>query len=328
MQTESLPCKELIQRNVFCVICYVHDTYLLLFSSTMYNLTRNPLIPLINVIDMDNDSPPYLVIEPKLADKNYLRDLFRYKDLFFLLAWRDIAVRYKQAAFGAAWALFRPIISMVVFVIIFGKIAHLPSMGVDYSLFVLAGLLPWIFFSSTMVETTTCLINNTNLITKIYFPRMLIPLAQIMVNLLDFSIATLLLFILGGFSGSINWLTVLSLPIWITLMIFLNVGVGLWLSALTVKYRDVRILAPFLIQFGMFISPVGYGSFVIPEKWQLLSYLNPLVGIIDGFRWAFFGISYPNMPIAISISAAVTAFLVISGFFFFRKLETKFADII
>ncbi len=277
---------------------------------------------------MNKEATPYLVIEPKATRKNYIRDLFRHRDVFLFLAWRDITVRYKQTFFGAAWALFRPIMSMIVFVAVFGRVANLSSMGVDYSLFVLAALLPWIFLSNTILETALCLINNYNLITKIYFPRMLIPTAQIVINLLDFSIATCLLFILGGVTGSINWFTVLTLPIWIMLMLFLGWGIALWMSAITIKYRDMRILVPFLVQFGMFASPVGYGSFIIPENWQWFYSLNPLVGVIAGFRWAFFNISYPHMIAEMITSAVVTVILVVSGFCYFQKSEAEFADII
>lgn len=277
---------------------------------------------------MQNTPSPQLVIDPCVKQKKYLIDLFRCRELFYFLAWRDVLVRYKQAVFGMGWALLRPILSMAVFVFIFSKIADLPSMDVSYPLFVLAGMLPWMFFASSSVDMSTCLINNTSLISKVYFPRMIIPVAQMIVNLLDFSVATLFFLIIGFFSSDFNFWTLLSLPLWILLVICLNTGVGLWLSALTVNYRDVRILVPFFVQFGMFLTPVGYGSFLIPEKWQILYSLNPLVGIIDGFRWAFFGISYPNMWISISIAICMTALLLVSGFLFFRKTERFFADMI
>lgn len=277
---------------------------------------------------MQNSPSPQLVIDPCAKQKRYLIDLIRYRELFYFLAWRDILVRYKQAVFGMGWALIRPILSMAVFVLIFSKIADLPSMDVSYPLFVLAGMLPWMFFSSSSVDMSTCLINNTSLISKVYFPRMIIPVAQMIVNLLDFVIGTLFFLIIGVFSGGFNFWTLLSLPLWIVLIVCLNTGVGLWLSSLTVNYRDVRILVPFFVQFGMFLTPVGYGSFLIPEKWQILYSLNPLVGIIDGFRWAFFGVSHPNMWISISIAVCMTALLLLSGFLFFRKTERFFADMI
>ena len=277
---------------------------------------------------MENNPSQILIIESRAKQKHYFLDLFRYRELFYFLAWRDILVRYKQAVFGMAWALFRPILSMAVFTVIFGRIANLPSMEVSYPLFVLAGMLPWMFFATSAVDTSTCLLNNTPLISKVYFPRMIIPTAQTIVNLLDFTVATVFLLIIGLFTQSLNPWTLLSLPFWTALIIALNIGSGLWLSALTVNYRDVRIIVPFLVQFGMFISPVGYGSFIIPEKWSLLYSVNPMVGIIDGFRWAFFGISYPGMWVSITLSTLITALILISGFSFFRKQERFFADTI
>jgi len=282
----------------------------------------------INASFMEDNSSYYLIIESQKPQSRYVRDLLSYKELYFFLAWRDILVRYKQAFFGIAWALFRPVLCMVVFAFIFGRVANLSSGNVNYSLFVFAGMLPWLFFSSIAIDTCNSLVGNTNLVSKIYFPRMIIPMSQIIVNLVDFSVATVLLLIISVIAGDVNGLTLLSLPIWIALLIFLSAGVGLWLSALTVRYRDFRLIVPFFVQFGMFLSPVGYGSFVIPDQWQLLYSLNPLVGIINGFRWAFFGISCPCMLLSICCTVVMTVLILVSGFIYFRKMERSFADMI
>jgi len=276
----------------------------------------------------ENADTYYLIIEAKKTPAHYFRELYRYKELFLFLAWRDILVRYKQAAFGIAWALFRPLLSMAVFAFIFGNIAKLPSENISYPLFVLAGVIPWLFISNSVVDTCPSLVNNTHLISKIYFPRVLIPTAQTTVTLVDFAVSAALMLVVGAFTGSFHWLTLLTLPFWIVLMVCFSVGLSLWLSALTVRYRDFRILVPFFVQFGMFVSPVGYGTAVVPEKWILLYSLNPAVGIIDGFRWAFFGISHPAMGLSIGCSIAITLCILLSGFAYFRKTESTFVDTI
>lgn len=269
-----------------------------------------------------------ILIDSSQNQKEYLKDLFRYRELFYFFAWRDILVRYKQAFFGVAWALVRPLLNMIIFAFLFGKVANLPSDHVNYPLFVLAGMLPWQLFSSSAVDTCNCLINNSQLVSKIYFPRMIIPTAQIIVHMVDFGIAAALLFLLGIFDHAFNYWTILTLPIFVLLACALCVGTGLWLSALTVQFRDFRILVPFLVQFGLFVSPVGYGTFIIPEKWQWLYFMNPMVGIIDGFRWAFFGISHPLIGYSLAYSGVISLTLLTSGFFYFRKMERTFADTI
>lgn len=265
-------------------------------------------------------------IDQSQTQRGYFKDIFRYRELFYFFAWRDIIVRYKQAFFGIAWALIRPLLNMFVFTLLFGKIAHLSSQNVNYALFVLAAMLPWQLCSSSVSDTCTSLINNNALVSKVYFPRMIIPMAQIIVNLLDFAITLVLLLLLGAYYGSMNFLTLLTLPLFTLLALFFCMGIGLWLSAITVQYRDFRIIVPFFVQFGMFISPVGYGTFIVPEQWQWCYFINPLVGIIDGFRWAFFGITYPNIVLSIGCSAAITAGILISGILYFRKTERTFAD--
>ncbi len=275
---------------------------------------------------MNNPTLYNIIIEPNRVQKEYLKDLFRYRELFYFFAWRDILVRYKQAFFGVSWALFRPLLNMVLFTLLFGRLAKLPSDNVNYGLFVLTGLLPWQLFANSSAETCLSLINHSHLVSKIYFPRMIIPTSLIIVHLLDFSISAILLLFLAIVSGSMDWHTIWALPFFIAQVILLCVGVSLWLSAMTVQYRDFRFIVPFAVQAGMFISPVGYGSFIIPEVWQPLYYLNPIAGIIDGFRWSIFGATYANIGLSIGTSILVTTLLLVSGFYYFRKMERTFAD--
>lgn len=258
-------------------------------------------------------------------NSGYFKILYEYRELFYFFAWRDILVRYKQAFFGIAWALVRPILTMLVFAFLFGKVAHLPSDGINYSLFVLAGMLPWQLFSASSIDTCNSLIINPNLISKVYFPRIVIPVSQIIVNLVDFLIGLFFLLAIMPFYENIK-ITILALPFLILLCFILCVGTGLWLSALTIKYRDFKLIAPFFVQFGVFVSPVGYGSFIIADKWQWLYSLNPIVGIIDGFRWAFFGVSHPYFLYSITISIIISVLITITGFLYFRKMEQTFAD--
>ena len=275
---------------------------------------------------MSRSNPPELLIDATHAEKEYLKNLFQFRELLYFFAWRDILVRYKQAFFGVAWALFRPLLNMLVFAFLFGRLANFSSENVNYPLFVLAAMLPWQLFSNSVVDTCNSLINQSALISKVYFPRMMIPLSQILVHYLEFGITTVLLLILGMVFGQINYWTILTLPFMVLLLTILCVGIGLWLSALTVAYRDFRIIVPFFVQFGMFISPVGYGTFIISETWRWVYFLNPMAGIIDGFRWAFFGISYPMMEYSIIFSAIISCGILISGFHYFRTMERTFAD--
>lgn len=265
------------------------------------------------------------VIHSQKKTLDYISELFNARELFYFFAWRDIIVRYKQAFFGASWALFRPLLNMCVFTFLFGKIANLSSGTVNYSFFVLAAMLPWQLFSSAVVDSCNGLVNNSSLVSKIYFPRMVIPLSQIVVHLVDFSIAFVLLLILISFAGYFSY-ALFTLPLFILLTLLLCAASGLWLSALTVQYRDFRILVPFFAQFGMFISPVGYGSFLISDKWQWLYCLNPMVGIINGFRYAFFEQIPPFFIWSLATSILFTLGLLISGFCYFRNTERTFAD--
>lgn len=267
-----------------------------------------------------------IFVESKGLQINYLQDLMRFRELFYFFSLRDIIVRYRQAFFGIAWAIVRPVLTMIMFTLIFGRIAHLPSDNIPYGLFVLAGMIPWLLFSNTTVDACHSLLNNAHLITKIYFPRMIIPLSQLIVHLVDFLISLAFFGVLMVFFQQKPTLTFVFFPLFVLLAFVLCAGTSLWLSALTVKFRDFRILVPFIFQFGMFLSPVGYGTFLIPDKLKLLYFLNPIVGIIDGFRWTLFGISHAYMPISIAMSVAITAFLLITGAWYFRLTERSFAD--
>lgn len=273
-------------------------------------------------------SPYNIVISPENIEKEYFKDLFRYRELFYFFAWRDIIVRYKQTALGVIWAIIRPLINMAIFAFIFGSIAKLPSDNINYSFFVLAGMLPWQLFASSLVDCSNCLINNSQMISRIYFPRIILPISQIIVQMTDLLISLGLLLFLLFITGNLNHMTVLVLPFFIALSLLLSLGVGLFLSATTVRYRDFRFIAPFVVQFGMFISPVGYGSFLIPDAWRWVYFLNPMAGIIEGFRWCCFGIYHPDLPLAVTLSCLITAAILVAGFRFFRRMERIFADII
>jgi lipopolysaccharide transport system permease protein len=263
------------------------------------------------------------------ADKlqgQYLKDLYSYRELLYFFAWRDILVRYKEAFFGIAWALIRPLLNMIIFAIVFGQIARLDSGNINYPAFVLAGMLPWQLCSMAVVEGANSILGNVHLLSKIYFPRMIIPTAQIAVHFVDFLVGLAFLFIFCLFVQPIDYLTLLSLPLFIVLLLLLCEGGSLWLSALTVRYKDVRFIVPFIIQIGLFLSPVGYGTNVIQEKWVWLYSLNPMVGIIDGFRWAFFGQMTAHLMYSVWVSIISTLLILITGFFYFRKMEKSFVD--
>jgi lipopolysaccharide transport system permease protein len=277
---------------------------------------------------MSNKSKEFnIIIDPKSVQKEYFKDLFRYRELFYFFAWRDIVVRYKQTFLGVAWSLIRPLLNMAVFVLIFGKIANLATTHVNYPLFILAGMLPWQLFSNSIVDTSNSLISNASMISKVYFPRIILPVSHILVNFIDFGISFTMLMVLFIFAGVYHW-TFVFIPIFILLTLVLCLGASLWLAAITVRYRDFRFIVPFLVQFGMFLSPVGYSSFLVPESWRWLYFLNPMAGIIEGFRWCCFGEYHDFLPFAVAMSCVFNAVLLVSGFRFFRKMERIFADII
>jgi lipopolysaccharide transport system permease protein len=269
-----------------------------------------------------------LLIEPGRTEKNYWGDLWRYRELFYILAWRDISVRYKQTAIGVLWAILRPFLAMVIFTVVFGRIAKMPAHGIPYPILVFSAMLPWQFFSTSLSEAGNSLIGNTNLISKVYFPRLIIPAGAVITSLVDLLISAGLLGILMiWFRFTPDW-RLLTLPLF-TLMAFLAaLGPGLLLTALNVKFRDFRYVIPFIVQFGLFISPVGFSSEVIPENWRLFYSLNPMVGVIDGFRWAICrGASGIYLP-GFALSMLVVALFLFLAIWYFRRTEKTFADII
>lgn len=272
---------------------------------------------------------PVIIVEPGRTEKNYWTDLWRYRELFLILAWRDISVRYKQTIIGAAWALLRPFLTMVVFTVIFGRLAGLPSDGnAPYALMVFAALLPWTLFSTSLGEASNSLIGNANLISKVYFPRMIVPAATVVTAFVDFLISfTILLGLMVHYQFAPGW-KILLLPLFILLALLASLGPGLWITALNVKYRDFRYVIPFVVQFGLYVSPVGFSSNVIPERWRLLYSLNPMVGVIDGFRWCVLGGESPIYWPGFFFSVAVVAFFLWLGVSRFRKMEKTFADLI
>jgi lipopolysaccharide transport system permease protein len=272
---------------------------------------------------------PTLVIEPGRAEAHYWRDLWRYRELFLILAWRDVAVRYKQTLIGVAWAVLRPFLTMVVFTIVFGRLARLPSNGgAPYALMVFAGMLPWYLFSSALTGAADSMLANSNLIGKVYFPRIIVPAAAIATALIDFLVSLVIL------AGVMIWYRfvpgwqLLLLPVFVLLALLASLGPGLWITALNIKYRDFRFVVPFLVQIGLYVSPVGFSSALVPDTWRLLYSLNPVVGVIDGFRWCILGgESAPYWP-GFFLSLAVVAVLLWLGVTRFRATERTFADLV
>ena len=270
-----------------------------------------------------------LVIEPGRVERQYWHDLWRYRELFQILAWRDLVVRYKQTVIGVAWALIRPVLITVVFTVVFGKIAKLPAPGTaPYAILVFAALLPWQFFSTALTESSNSLISNANLISKVYFPRLIVPSASVITSFVDFLISfAILVLMMAGYQYWPDW-RILALPLFIAMAFGAAMGAGLWLCALNVEYRDFRFIVPFIVQFGLYISPVGFSSSIVPEQWRLLYSLNPMVGVIDGFRWAILKGDVPLYWPGVAISIALTGVLCLTGIWYFRKMERTFADVI
>ena len=270
-----------------------------------------------------------LIIEPGRAEKNYFADLWRYRELFYILSWRDISTRYKQTFIGILWALIRPFLTMVVFTVVFGKLAKLPADGgAPYAIMVYAALLPWQFFSSSLTEASNSLVGNAQLITKVYFPRMIIPTSSIITCFVDFLISFAILVIVMGYYRFMPTLNIFLLPVFLLMAFAASLGLGLYITSLNVKYRDFRYVIPFVVQFGLYISPVGFSSSIIPEQYRLLYCLNPMVAVIDGFRWAIIGnTSFIYWP-GFLLSMAVTLFFLLLGIKKFRSMEKSFADII
>lgn len=269
-----------------------------------------------------------LYIEAGKTEKQYLKDIWIFRELFYFLAWRDILVRYKQTVIGILWAVLRPFLTMIVFTVVFGNIAGLPSEGrAPYPIMVYAAMLPWQFFASALQESSGSLIANANMISKIYFPRLVVPTSAVIVSFVDFLISFLILIGLMIFYGFVPTISVLMIPLFTILAFFAAMGCGLWFSALNVKYRDFRYIVPFIVQFGMYISPVGFSSTIVPEQWRFLYSLNPMVGVIDGFRMSIIGETKLYIP-GMVCSLVIVAVIFITGLIYFRKTERTFADVI
>ena len=272
--------------------------------------------------------PNEIVIEPGRSERQYLKDLWNYRELFYFLAWRDILVRYKQTVIGILWALLRPFLTMVILTIVFGKLAKFPSEGVPYPILVFAAMLPWQFFANALSECSNSLISNTNLISKVYFPRLVIPTSSVIVSFVDFVISgAILVGLMYWYDFWPTW-RVLALPPLILLAFVAALGAGLFISAMNVKYRDFRYIVPFVVQFGLYVSPVGFSSSVVPEKWRFLYSINPMVGVIDGFRWAILGKGVTFYIPGFLMSVVLVFLLFLIGIGYFRKTERTFADII
>ncbi|MDQ3323547.1 MAG: ABC transporter permease [Acidobacteriota bacterium] len=269
-----------------------------------------------------------LVIQAGGAEKHYWRDLWRYRELFYFLSWRDILVRYKQTELGVVWALIQPLLTMIVFSVIFGAIAKLPTGGAPYPILVFAALLPWQLFAGSMTACGNSLVNNANLLSKVYFPRLIVPASAIVVSFVDFLVSGIILLGLMIWYEQVPTWRVLALPVFILIAGATALGAGLWLAALTVKYRDFRYVVPFIVQLGLFVSPIGFSSDLVPEEWRLLYSLNPLVGVIDGFRWAILGGDTHLNLLGFSLSLTIVLTLLTSGIWYFRRMERTFADVI
>lgn len=276
---------------------------------------------------MVDSSQAELIIEAGKTESQYWKDLWKYRELFYFLAWRDILVRYKQTAIGIFWALIRPFLTMVVFTIVFGNLAKLPS-SAPYPILVFAAMLPWQFFSNALTECSNSLINNANLVSKVYFPRLIVPISSVIVSFVDFLISGMILLALMAYYNFVPSWRILTLPAFIIIAFTASIGAGLWLAALNVKYRDFRYIVPFIAQFGLYISPVGFSSNIVPEKWRLLYSLNPMVGVIDGFRWAILGGETQIYLPGFILSTGLVVLLLFSGIWYFRKTERSFADVI
>lgn len=277
---------------------------------------------------MNSSEKIHVVIEAGRTESTYWKDLWSYRELFFFLTWRDVLVRYKQTVFGVLWALLKPLLTMIVFVFIFGKLAKLPSDGLPYSILVLTGMLPWLFFATAFAEAGNSLVNNRNIISKIYFPRLIVPISSVMVSLLDLFISSLILIPLAIWFGVFPDARILLLPLFVLLAMGAAIGAGLLVASLNVKYRDFGYVLPFVIQFGMYISPVAYSTSILPEKWRLIYALNPMVGVINGFRWCLTGQNTPLYIDTVLVSICVVIVLLFSGIYYFRASEKSFADVI
>ncbi len=269
-----------------------------------------------------------ITVEAGKNGRRYWQDLWRYRELFYFLAWRDVVVRYKQTAIGLAWAVIRPLLTTIVFTLVFGQLGGLSSGDAPYALLVLAGMLPWQFFATAFSESANSLISDASIVSKVYFPRIVIPVSAVLSSVVDLLVSLVLLVLLMFWYAYLPSIRMLALPLFFVLAVLASIGAGLWLAALNVKYRDFRYVIPFIVQIGFYISPVGFASDLVPGNWRLLYSLNPMVGAIDGFRWAVLDNGYPLYVPGLLISMTVVAVVLISGVWYFRKAETAFADVI
>jgi len=274
------------------------------------------------------EAAPVTIIQPSRGWISLnLRELWKYRELLYFLAWRDVSVRYKQTLLGAAWAIIQPFFSMIVFSLFFGRLANIPSEGVPYPIFNYTAMLPWTYFATAITASSNSLVGSANLLSKVYFPRLVIPVASVLPALVDFCIAFVVMLGMMLYYGIAPTWNALFLPAFLLLALVTALGVGLWLSAMNVQYRDVRYAVPFLVQFWLFLSPVVYPSSLVPEQWRLLYGINPMAGVIEGFRWALLGTGDgPGPMLAVSVGAALL--LLVSGAFYFRRMEKTFADVV
>jgi lipopolysaccharide transport system permease protein len=276
----------------------------------------------------DAPRPTVLRIEPSKGWRALgLRELWSYRELLYFLTWRDIKVRYKQTALGGAWAVIQPFFTMVVFSLFFGRLAKVPSDGVPYPIFSYAALVPWTFFANGLGQSANSLVGSSNLIKKVYFPRLAIPLATVLSEAVDFAIAFVVLLAMMFYFGITPTANIVWLPLLVALTVTTSLGVGLWLSALNVQFRDIRYVVPFLTQFWMFATPIAYPSTLLDPKWRTLYALNPMVGVVEGFRWALLGTSTAPGPM-VAVSSAMAIALLVGGSFYFRRMEKSFADVV
>jgi lipopolysaccharide transport system permease protein len=269
-----------------------------------------------------------IVIEAGRTERQYWKDLWHYRELFWFLAWRDVLVRYKQTVIGIAWSVIRPLLTMIVLTLIFGRLAGFPSEGAPYPILVFAAMLPWQLFSNAFAESSNSLVANATMLSKVYFPRLIVPTSAVIVSLIDFLISLGVLGLLMVWYGFVPGFRIMTFPLFLLLVIVVALGLGIWTAALNVKYRDFRYIVPFLVQFGMYISPVGFSSSVIPHDWRFIYSMNPMVGAIDGFRWAILGgnstLYLPGLGLSVVLATTILWF----GLWYFRKTERTFADVI
>jgi len=273
-----------------------------------------------------DDLPVTIITPPKKWVPVDFKELWAYRELLYIFTWRDVKLRYKQTALGAAWAIIQPLFAMVIFTVIFGGFAKIPSEGVPYPLFSLAALLPWTLFAEGLSRSTLSMVQNQNILTKVYFPRLIMPLSGILSPLVDFCVSFSILVVMMAYYGFIPTVNVIFLPLFILFAVLTSLSVGIWLSALNVMYRDFQYTVPFLVQIWLYASPVVYPSSLLPEKWQVLYGLNPMAGVIEGFRWALLGTNPPGAMMGVSL--AVVLALLIAGIFYFRRVEQYYADIV